>query len=295
MPSGRPGRRRSSRRPGSASPRASRSRRRCGGRNRATSRCPALAGRCDQAWAEPNSGLRHCGGRGGGHRARRSFSLPWSSPRSGGGVLTRLRGDAGSPSPSRPGTPPRPPPAHRPGSRTSVPPPLRRPASPRRRRPPCRRLGLRSGDPGQRPHLRVGQPGRRELIPDHRQVPQRPRHPHMLPRRAAGHLALPRQPLRAAVHLPAGPAAARVEVAEQDQEPARRRSQVPGRLADLLLQPLQRHRDRIAGHRGRSARDRDGDRDRDGTCGDGARRFFVEHVFDSSSRIGQSRVRTGRR
>ena len=46
---GRPGRPRWSRRTGSASPRASRSRRRYEGRNRATSRRPAPAGRCDQA------------------------------------------------------------------------------------------------------------------------------------------------------------------------------------------------------------------------------------------------------
>ena len=59
---GRPGRPRWSRRTGSASPHASRSRRRCGGRNRATSRRPGPAVRCDQACAEPNSGLRHSGG-----------------------------------------------------------------------------------------------------------------------------------------------------------------------------------------------------------------------------------------
>ena len=43
-----------------------------------------------------------------------------------------------------------------------------------------------------------GEPG-----PDHRQVPQRPGHPDMLPGGAGGHLALPRQPLRAGPHLPA--------------------------------------------------------------------------------------------
>ena len=72
---GRPDPPRRSRRTGSASPRASRSRRRCGGRNRATSRRPALASRCDQAWAEPNSGLRHGGGSSRASRARRSVSL----------------------------------------------------------------------------------------------------------------------------------------------------------------------------------------------------------------------------
>ena len=44
-----------------ALPTACRDRRDGTGRNRATSRRPALASRCDQAWAEPNSGLRHCG------------------------------------------------------------------------------------------------------------------------------------------------------------------------------------------------------------------------------------------
>ena len=56
------------------------------------------------------------------------------------------------------------------------------------------RLGVRGRDPGQRPHLRIRQPARRELCPDHRQVPQRPRHPDVLPGGPGGHLALPRQP-----------------------------------------------------------------------------------------------------
>ena len=55
------------------------------------------------------------------------------------------------------------------------------------------RLGRRRRDPGQRPHLRIRQPPGGEPAPDHRQVPQRPRHPDMLPRRAGRHLALPRQ------------------------------------------------------------------------------------------------------
>ena len=91
-----------------------------------------------------------------------------------------------------------------------------------------------------------------ELGPDHRQVPQRPRYPDMLPRGAGGQLALPRQPLRAGAHLPAGPAPPGIEIAQQDQEPARRRGQVPGQLADLRLQPLQRH----AGRPGRRTRPR---------------------------------------
>ena len=76
----------------------------------------------------------------------------------------------------------------------------------------------------------------------HRQVPQRPGHPDMLAGGARAHLALPRQPRRAAGHLPVSPAPARVEVPQQDQEPAGGRGQVPSQLADLRLQPLQRHR-----------------------------------------------------
>jgi hypothetical protein len=102
------------------------------------------------------------------------------------------------------------------------------------------RLGLRRGDPGQRADLGVGEPARRELAADHRQVAQRPGHPDMLPRGPGAHLALPPQPRRAAGHVPAGPAAADVKVTQQDQEPARRRGQVPGQLADPGLQPLQR-------------------------------------------------------
>ena len=163
--------------------------------------------------------------------------------------------------PVRPGEPLQLIPGHRPGE-------LRQP-----------RLGTRRRDPGQRPHLRIRQPARGELPADHRQVPQRPRHPDVLPGRPRGHLALPRQPLRAAVHLPARPAAAGIEIPEQDQEPARRRGQVPGQLADLRLQPLQRHRvspvSSGLGHR---------------TVGAGARLQYIEHVFDTNRQVRQSGV-----
>ena len=118
-------------------------------------------------------------------------------------------------------------------------------------------LGGRGGDPGQRPDLGVRQLRRGEPGPDDRQVPQRPGHPDVLAGGAGGQLALPRQPLRAGAHLPAGPAAAGVEVGEQDQEPAGCRGQVPGQLADLRLHPLQRHRRRLSrgrGHVGRRQR-----------------------------------------
>ena len=158
-------------------------------------------------------------------------------------------------------------------------------------------LGVRGGDPGQRPHLSVGEPGRGELVADHRQVPQRPRHPDVFPGGAGGHLALPRQPLRAAVHLPAGPAAARVEVGQQDQEPARGRGQVPGQLADLRLQPLQRHRTRRTGIRGHGGGELVAGRGRGrgggaGLAGGGpggarvgGRLSCVEHEFDVSVRV----------
>ena len=124
------------------------------------------------------------------------------------------------------------------------------------------RLGRRGRDPGQRPHLGIRQPPGGEPGPDHRQVPQRPRHPDMLPRRTGRQLALPRQPLRAGTHLPAGPAPPGVEIAQQDQEPARRRGQVPGQLADLRLHPLQRHPGRLSRRRGHVSRRRDGGEDR---------------------------------
>ena len=124
------------------------------------------------------------------------------------------------------------------------------------------RLGGRGGDPGQRPDLGVGQRGRGELSADDGQVPQGAGDPDVLAGGAGGHLALPRQPLRAGVHLPAGPAAAGVEVGEQDQEPAGRRGQVPGQLADLRLQPLQRHRRRPGRRRGHVSRRGDSSEDR---------------------------------
>ena len=137
------------------------------------------------------------------------------------------------------------------------------------------------GDPGQCPHLGVGEPGRGEIGADHRQVPQGTGHADMLPGGTGGHLAFPRQPLGAAIHLPARPAAAGVEVGEQDQEPAGGCGQVPGQLADLRFQSLQRYRarGRIAGDRGR------GVRDRDGAAGDRARLPYIEHVFDNSARV----------
>ena len=140
------------------------------------------------------------------------------------------------------------------------------------------RLGPRGRDPGQRPDLGVRQPPGGEPGPDHRQVPQRPRHPDMLPRRTRRHLALPRQPLRAGPHLPRRPAPPGVEVGQQDQEPARRRGQVPGQLADPRLEPLQRHPGRLSRRRGHVSRRRDGGED-------GAWLIIIEHVFHTSSRV----------
>ena len=140
------------------------------------------------------------------------------------------------------------------------------------------RLRRRRRDPGQRPHLGIGQRGRGEPGPDHRQVPQRPGHPDMLPGGTRGQLALPRQPLRAGAHLPRRPAPPGVEVGQQDQEPARRRGQVPGQLADLRLQPLQRHRRRLGRGRGHVSRPGDGGEDR-------ARPLCIEHVFKASARV----------
>jgi hypothetical protein len=52
----------------------------------------------------------------------------------------------------------------------------------------------------------------------------------------------------------------------QDQGPARRRGQVPGQLADLRLQPLQRHPGRLHRGRGHLSRRRDGSEDRARPC-----------------------------
>ena len=140
------------------------------------------------------------------------------------------------------------------------------------------RLGRRGRDPGQRPYLGVRQPRRGEPGPDHRQVPQRPRHPDMLPRRAGRQLALPRQPLRAGAHLPRRPAPPGIEIGQQDQEPARRRGQVPGQFADLRLEPLQRHPGRLSRRRGHVSRRRDGGED-------GAWLVCIEHVFHTSGGV----------
>ena len=143
-------------------------------------------------------------------------------------------------------------------------------------------LGARSRDPGQRPDLGIGQPSGPELGTDDRQVPQRSRHPDVFPGGAGGQLALPGQPLGAAVHLPARPPSAGIEIAEQDQEPARRRGQVPGQLTDLRLQSLQRHpagRTKVSGGRiGFSG-------GRIGGQGAGTGPCLIEHVFDVSIRV----------
>ena len=134
------------------------------------------------------------------------------------------------------------------------------------------RLGLRGGDPGQRADLGIRQPARAELRADHWQVPQRSGHPDVLPGRAGGHLALPRQPRRAAGHLPARPAAARVEVPEQgpgtgtwprpDARPARR-SPPPAAPAEPRRSP------------GSAS----------GSIGTGVRLRVIEHEFDASTRV----------
>ena len=102
-------------------------------------------------------------------------------------------------------------------------------------------LGGRGGDPGQGPDFRIRQPPGGEPGPDHRQVPQRPRDPDLLTGGAGCQLALPRQPRRARRQLPRLPPPPRIEVTDQQQEPAGRRGQMPGQLTDLRLQALQRH------------------------------------------------------
>ena len=74
------------------------------------------------------------------------------------------------------------------------------------------------------------------------------------------------------------PAPPGVEIGEQDQEPARRRGQVPGQLADLRLEPLQRHPGRLSRGRGHVSWRRDGGEDR-------VWRIIVEHVFNGSAKV----------
>jgi hypothetical protein len=60
-----------------------------------------------------------------------------------------------------------------------------------------------------------------------------------------------------------------VEVGQQDHEPAGRRGQVPGQLADLRFQPLQRHRGRPGGR----------------AVGGGASMVIIEHVFEANTLV----------
>ena len=102
-------------------------------------------------------------------------------------------------------------------------------------------LGGRGGDPGQGPDFRIRQPPGGEPGPDHGQVPQGAGDPDLLAGGAGCQLALPRQLRRTRRQLPRLPPPPRIKVADQEQEPAGRRGQMPGQLADLRLQALQRH------------------------------------------------------
>ncbi len=102
-------------------------------------------------------------------------------------------------------------------------------------------LGGRGGDPGQGPDFRIRQPPGGEPGPDDGQVPQRAGDPDLLTGGARRQLALPRQPRRTRRQFPRLPPPPGIEVTDQQQEPAGRRGQMPGQLADLRLQALQRH------------------------------------------------------
>ena len=112
---------------------------------------------------------------------------------------------------------------------------------------------------------------RPELAPDHRQVSQRPRYPDMLPREVP----------EDTWHFHDTPSAqlfmsrlAQPRRASKSPSSTRNRhvaaGQMPGQLADLRLQPLQRHRERavIVG---------------EGTVGVSMQ--SIEHVFDASARL----------
>jgi hypothetical protein len=107
------------------------------------------------------------------------------------------------------------------------------------------RLGLRRRDPRQRPDLRIARLAAREARPQLRQPMQQPRHPHLLARRRRTQAAAVAQPIRARPAAPPGPALAAVELPNQQQPAARRRSAKVHLAPRALPDELSGHQHRL--------------------------------------------------
>jgi len=70
-----------------------------------------------------------------------------------------------------------------------------------------------------------------------------------------------------------------IKIPQQHQEPARGRGQMPGQLANLRLQPLQRHHSRpVTAGTGQNS------------AGTGLRLQSIEHAFDDNRRVRHFRL-----
>jgi len=105
-------------------------------------------------------------------------------------------------------------------------------------------LGRGRRRPRERTNLAVRQLPSRERLPHERQLLEPMRHPDSLACRSQRDRTSPRQPVRARLHAPFGPAAPVVELGHEPEPPAGRHRDVRGQLADLLLERLERCRRR---------------------------------------------------
>jgi len=99
-------------------------------------------------------------------------------------------------------------------------------------------FGVRRRDASQRPNFRVRELAARERLGQPRQRSERARYPNTLTGGAAVEPDSPRQPLgaRAEAGVPAG---ARVELADELEQPRGRRVEVRRELGDLVAEPLE--------------------------------------------------------
>ena len=101
-------------------------------------------------------------------------------------------------------------------------------------------LALHVLHPRERARLRVAQLTLGERRPHQRQLLQPPRHPHLFTRRPRRDPALMRDPMRARLTTPLGPAAPPVVLRDERQPPARRRMDPARQIRDLPLEQLER-------------------------------------------------------